>query len=228
MPDEAFLLEQREERDGWIKTVKYSSAMSFYLGYQAGYKRKLIEADRSVRQKRLDRILPKVCTPVCAVQPKLAKVQKSPVDLQSNSRAEYETIDEEVASLLKYRGLERFYHLPLSEKIIIVAGITALLLMLILSIIQLWPAFISFLKSVQVISCAYADSTTSTNAPSPIAFDVRSVVGGMLTAVLALVFVWCVKVELSGSNAKAVTAAKDYNKIILGFIIATAKSSLGA
>lgn len=130
----------------------------------------------------------------------------------------------------RVKGIDRLRYL---DKLSLIATILGFLIALATIIFQIFPQLISIFKSsfntvsISLVSLALASppAPQPTQSAAPIEAKAAINIGIMVCIIIA--FIWTLAISLHGESNSKVQRASDINKMLLGFLIGSAKSFMG-
>lgn len=132
--------------------------------------------------------------------------------------------------LKKVKGTTRFRYM---DKFTIIATILGILISILLSIYEIIPKLSLFLKSLfsyvdnPFASFAVASTNSTGNIPIVAPLEIKTVINIGIMICIIIAFIWTLAVSLQGETSARVKRASDLNKMLLGFLLGSARSFMG-
>ena len=132
-----------------------------------------------------------------------------------------------------YRKVKGINRLRYMDKLSLIATILGLLIAAAMAILQIIPKFYSFIKVTvgliesSVVSLALANSTDATSLPNETPLEAKTIINIGIMLCIIIAFIWTLAISLHGESNAKVKRASDINKMLLGFLIGSAKSYMG-
>ncbi len=126
------------------------------------------------------------------------------------------------------KGLRRVRYWSVRSTIITILSALLMIIALIIAIGSAFPELTKFFKELMhlselLISSAYAADGSNVSYAN----GYKPIINLIIMSVLGITFVWSLVVSLHSENEERNRRASDINKMILGFLLGSAKSYLG-